>query len=154
MPSSSSSSPLGSFWNRLRPNRPNRPPAGLTVSREDGDGPEPASSTSVHEVLAGLWGRLAGFVKAMGDCLTGVQSLIESVGADPTDRVDELRARLYILSTACLSFAPALIALTALEDLHGPSFTLVACLLVVCVLSGIGGYLIYLAPTFYIEVTQ
>ncbi|PTB69928.1 hypothetical protein BBK36DRAFT_1582 [Trichoderma citrinoviride] len=117
-------SALGSLWDFLRPNRP---PAGKPASRVDGDGPEPASK---------------------------VRSRIESVGADPSDRVDELRARLSFLSTACLSMAPVLIVLTGLEHLHGASFTVVACLLVVCVLSGAGGTLFYLAPAFRCGVTQ
>ncbi|TFB04380.1 hypothetical protein CCMA1212_003512 [Trichoderma ghanense] len=147
-------SALGSLWDRLRPNRPNRPPTGQSVSREDGDGPEPASSTSEHEVFAGLRGRLVDFVKAMGSCFAEVRSRIESVGAGPSDRVDELRAQLYILSTACLSFAPVLVVLMALENLHGASYTVVACLLVICVLSGFGGFLFCLAPRFRCEVTQ
>ena len=144
-------SALGSLWDFLRPNRP---PAGKPASRVDGDGPEPASSTSEHEVPAGLWERFADFVNAMGRCCAEVRSRIESVGADPSARVDELRAQLSFLSTACLSMAPVLIVLTALEHLHGASFTVVACLLVVCVLSGAGGTLFYLAPAFRCEVTQ
>ncbi|EHK26480.1 uncharacterized protein TRIVIDRAFT_218637 [Trichoderma virens Gv29-8] len=154
---------------RLRPNRPNRPPTG-SYPPVIGDGPGPVGQTWMRLwsvrlffcgfwVFAALWVVFVGSVKQMRLLGAAISSRIRLMDANPAAAggVDELRRQLRYFVAAGLitsAFCAIIMAGVLPEERSVISYHVVVGLAAYCLLSTMVGGFAIISPRLGFEVTR